>query len=115
MFTPQRKALSSLSLAPRNGAASTASNTRDAVKGKSVSFMDDPPPPLASLSSSGAKPTSELDTADMKDWRRFKEMGLLDQAEMERKDLEALAEKASKIQSVVSSEPFWIIVLCVWN
>ena len=102
MFTPQRKALSSLSLTTRSGVVGAASNSRHAVTGKSVSFMDGPPPPLGSLSDSGAKPTSELDTADMNDWRRFKEVGLLDQAEMERKDLDALAEKAFKLQSEVS-------------
>ncbi|KAF3432587.1 hypothetical protein FNV43_RR27327 [Rhamnella rubrinervis] len=99
MFTPQRKALSSLSLTPRGGVVGAASYSRNTVKGKSVSFMDGPPPPLGFLSDSGAKRTLESDTANMNDWRRFKEVGLLDQAEMERKDLEALAEKAFKLQS----------------
>ncbi|KAH7516601.1 hypothetical protein FEM48_Zijuj10G0152400 [Ziziphus jujuba var. spinosa] len=101
MFTPQRKALSPLLQTPRNGVVATASNSRTALKGKAVVFIDGPPPPLDSLSQREARTTTslELDSADMNDWRRFKEAGLLDRAEMERKDLEALAEKASKLQN----------------
>lgn len=100
MFTPQKKALSSLSLTPRNGVVASASNSRTALKGKAVAF-EDGPPPLGSLSESRAKTTSEFDSVDMNDWRSFKEAGLLDRAEMERKDLEALAEKASRLQNEV--------------
>jgi hypothetical protein len=57
-----------------------------------------PPPPVGSLSVNAG----ELDTEDVEAWRRFREVGLLDEAAMERRDREALLEKASRLEKEVS-------------
>ncbi|XP_030510809.1 nuclear matrix constituent protein 1 isoform X1 [Cannabis sativa] len=90
MFTPQRKAAeAALSLGPR----------LSADKGKAVAFLDGPPPPLGSLSETRVNMMLESDMGNLDDWRRFKEVGLLDEAVMVRKDHEALAEKVTKLES----------------
>nr|GMC87794.1 protein CROWDED NUCLEI 2 [Ipomoea batatas] len=87
MFTPQKKSWSALS------------NTGKG-KGKAVAFVDGPaappPPPVALLSENGGR--GVRDTENMEDWRRFKEAGLLDEAAMERRDREALLEKAERLE-----------------
>ncbi|PON49630.1 Protein CROWDED NUCLEI [Trema orientale] len=93
MFTPQRKATTvALSLAPRVGAD----------KGKAVASLDGPPPPLGSLSETRVKTTSD---SELDDWRRFREVGLLDEASMVRKDHEALAEKVTKLETQICGRP----------
>nr|VDC87986.1 unnamed protein product [Brassica rapa] len=60
-------------------------------KGKAVAFADEittPSPPMSRFGSLSA----------VDDWRRFKEVGLLDEASLERKDLEALIEKNLKLE-----------------
>ncbi|XP_004297151.1 PREDICTED: putative nuclear matrix constituent protein 1-like protein [Fragaria vesca subsp. vesca] len=89
MFSPLRKAPAALSLTPRN-----------TDKGKAVAYVDGPPPPLGSLSEirsgGGAKTSPELQNAD---WRRFKEVGLLDEAAMERRDRQELANKVDRLEA----------------
>ncbi|XP_050372632.1 protein CROWDED NUCLEI 3 [Argentina anserina] len=88
MFSPLRKAPAALSLTPRN-----------TDKGKAVAYVDGPPPPLGSLNevrSGGAKTSPDLQNAD---WRRFKEVGLLDEAAMERRDRQELANKVARLES----------------
>ncbi|CAH8382928.1 unnamed protein product [Eruca vesicaria subsp. sativa] len=103
MFTPQRKQWTT----PRSETRSiggVTNNPRNADrKGKAIAFSEDPvnstlpPPPIGTL-------TGEVfsrglaDDMDMGDWRRFREVGLLDEASMERKDREALLEKISTLE-----------------
>ena len=91
MFTPLGKAPTALSLTPRN-----------TDKGKAVAYVDGPPPPLGSLSQSRRGVGNE----DMGDWRRFKEVGLLDEAAMERRDRQVLADKVARLESEVKPPPF---------
>ncbi|KAI4357880.1 hypothetical protein L6164_001799 [Bauhinia variegata] len=84
MFTPQRKAWSQ--------------SLRSAEKGKAVAFADDPPPPLSSLSVREDKTMVRLDAGNIEDWKKFKEVGLLDEAVMQRKDYEAFVDKVSRLE-----------------
>ncbi|KAL0541934.1 hypothetical protein IC582_022015 [Cucumis melo] len=99
MFTPQRTGWPAASLTPRTEPKLALSNSILLGKGKDVIFTDDPPPPLGSLNDELYKTATAVDTGDMDDWRKFKKAGLLDAAAMERKDREALLEKASRLQS----------------
>lgn len=60
-------------------------------KGKAIAFSDEitTPPPRTSL--------RRVDD----DWRKFKEVGLLDEASLERKDRDALIEKILKLEKEV--------------
>ncbi|XP_074329792.1 nuclear matrix constituent protein 1-like isoform X2 [Apium graveolens] len=96
MFTPPRKNWAGSTTTPRSGP-----NPRSSNKGKSVSFLDGPPPPRTLLTenhSTTVAVSSRADTGDVDDWRRFTEAGLLDEASMERKDQIALLEKIEKIK-----------------
>lgn len=85
MSTPQRKGYLALSLTPRSAAA----------KGKAIAG-----PPLGLLDDNGL--SGGRGGEGLEDWRRFREAGLLDEAAMERRDRQALADRVSKLQSEVN-------------
>uniref|UniRef100_A0A803L7A5 Nuclear matrix constituent protein 1-like protein n=1 Tax=Chenopodium quinoa TaxID=63459 RepID=A0A803L7A5_CHEQI len=92
MFTPQRKApwtpsTSTPRTEPRH--LQTPSFT-----GKTTSFLDAPPP----TNSLAAPESVEFDGCHMEDWRRFKEVGLLDESALERKDRQAMLDKISRLE-----------------
>ena len=70
-------------------------------KEKAVAFADPPAlPPLSFMIGESNVPMVESG-GDMADWKRFREVGLLDKVSMERKDHEALLHKLSKLQNEV--------------
>ncbi|CAN8305346.1 unnamed protein product [Cochlearia groenlandica] len=108
MFTPQRKSWISPVTAARTEPLKIGgvSNPRTADrKGKAVAFSEDPvtsslpppPPPLGTLIGEGVS-RGMSDELDMDDWRRFREVGLLNEASMDKKDREALLEKISTLE-----------------
>ncbi|KAL3510872.1 hypothetical protein ACH5RR_030273 [Cinchona calisaya] len=111
MFTPQKNQWSPLTITPRSeglgsgGGAkgrTTAANPRNLGKGKAVMYVDGPalppppPPPVGLLSDNGGREVVDLE--NIEDWRRFREVGLLDEAAMERRDREALLEKTARFE-----------------
>ncbi|MBA0563437.1 hypothetical protein Golob_008416 [Gossypium lobatum] len=105
MITPRTKAWSPLTLTPptepQTAGVPNTSSGGIRGKGKGVAFAHDtrklPPPPVASLSGKGPL-NVEVEEEDTEDWRRFKEAGLLDEAALERRDHEALAERLSNLE-----------------
>ena len=103
MFTPQRKAWPTAStFTPHRGGAATSSALS---KGKAVAFADEPPPPppLGSLSETTreAEVAVGFDAGSVEDWKKFREVGLLDEAVLQRKDQEALFERVSRLEKEV--------------
>uniref|UniRef100_A0A803KV77 Nuclear matrix constituent protein 1-like protein n=1 Tax=Chenopodium quinoa TaxID=63459 RepID=A0A803KV77_CHEQI len=96
MFTPQRKA-------PWTPSTSTpiteprhlqTPSFNPSFTGKTTSFLDAPPP----TNSLAAPESVEFDGCHMEDWRRFKEVGLLDESALERKDHQAMLGKISRLE-----------------
>lgn len=91
MFTPNRQ-WPGPSRTPRSEVRTPNPTGKD----KLVAFIDGPPPPppRGLLNDNGDRPETE----NMEDWRRFREVGLLDEAALERRDREALLEKAQRLE-----------------
>ncbi|KAH6797906.1 hypothetical protein C2S52_022460 [Perilla frutescens var. hirtella] len=92
MFTPNRQ-WPGPSRTPRNEVRTPNPTGKD----KLVAFIDGPPPPpppRGLLNDNGDR----AETENMEDWRRFREVGLLDEAALERRDREALLEKAQRLE-----------------
>ncbi|XP_065880190.1 nuclear matrix constituent protein 1 [Euphorbia lathyris] len=128
MFTPQRRQSSAITLTPRSevrksgGTNVPSSNPKFGGKGKAVAFVDGPmpsppppPPPFMSLSGDDAM----LQADNMEDWMRFREAGLLDEAVMERKDRQALLDKASRLEKELFDYQYAMGLLLIekkeWN
>ncbi|XP_057447925.1 protein CROWDED NUCLEI 3 isoform X2 [Lotus japonicus] len=96
MFTPQRKAFPT----PHRVGAGKTSGLTPSAKGKAVAVSTEalPPPPLGSLSEASGEVAMGFDAGNLDDWMKFREAGLLDEAEMQRKDQEALYEKVSRLE-----------------
>lgn len=108
MFTPQRKARptsATTTFTPHRVGSSPGSGLTPFAKGKAVVIADEPlpPPPLGSLNEAREEVmvASGLDAGYAEDWRKFREVGLLDEAVMQRKDQEALMEKLSRLEKEV--------------
>ncbi|CAJ2665799.1 unnamed protein product [Trifolium pratense] len=102
MFTPQRKtwpAGKTTTFTPHRVGATPNSGFTPSAKGKAVVIADEPPPPpLGSLTETRGEAVVGLDSGYVEDWNKFREVGLLDEAVMQRKDHEALLEKASRLE-----------------
>ncbi|XP_058778835.1 protein CROWDED NUCLEI 3-like [Vicia villosa] len=105
MFTPQRKARptsATTTFTPHRVGSTPGSGLTPSAKGKAVVIADEPlpPPPLGSLTEARDEVmvASGLDAGYAEDWRKFREVGLLDEAVMQRKDQEALMEKLSRLE-----------------
>ncbi|XP_073021542.1 nuclear matrix constituent protein 1-like [Primulina eburnea] len=100
MFTPKRQ-WPGLSINPKNEAQQSPFPGRQnptAGKGKEVAFVDgpaDPPPPPTGLLSEDRDRT---DVENMEDWRRFRKVGLLDEAALERRDREAAMDRIQRLE-----------------
>ncbi|KAK4430165.1 protein CROWDED NUCLEI 2 [Sesamum alatum] len=92
MFTPKRQ-WPGPSMTPNSEVRGTPNPTG---KNKMVAFVDGPPPPPPTglLSDNG----NTVDVENMEDWRRFREVGLLDEAALERRDREALKERVERLE-----------------
>lgn len=110
MFTPQRKAFPT----PHRVGAGKTSGLTPSAKGKAVAVSTEappPPPPLGSLSEASGEVAMGFDAGNLDDWMRFREAGLLDEAEMQRKDQEALYEKVSRLEREVSFMNFFAVFI----
>lgn len=99
MFTPRRQ-WPGVSGTPKSEARGTPTATG---KGKRTAFIEGPPPPPTGLLNDSGN-VNEVE--NMEDWRRFREVGLLDKAELERRDRQALLERMQKLENEVRRKKF---------
>lgn len=96
MFTPKRQ-WPGLSITPKSEGPKNPIGS-NVGKGKAVAFIDgppDPPPPPTGLLSEDREMTG---VENMEDWRRFREVGLLDESALERRDREALMDRIQRVE-----------------
>ncbi|CAA0820166.1 Protein CROWDED NUCLEI 1 [Striga hermonthica] len=92
MFTPNRQ-WPGPSMTPKSEARARRYPTG---KDKTVALIDGPPPPPPNVLLSDSADRDDVE--NMEDWRRFREVGLLDEAALERRDREALQEKVERLE-----------------
>lgn len=95
MFTPRRQ-WPGPSITPKSEVRTPNPTGNDEL----VAFINGPPPPpppTGLLSENG----NRADMENMEDWRRFREVGLLDEAALERRDREALKERIQRLEREV--------------
>ncbi|KAG6426153.1 hypothetical protein SASPL_110370 [Salvia splendens] len=106
MFTPKRQ-WQGPSRTPRNEVRTPNPTT------KLVTFIDGPPPPPPRGLLNDNEDRAE--TENMDDWRRFREVGLLDEAALERRDREALLEKAQRLERELHDYQYNMGLLLIEN
>ncbi|KAF1879813.1 hypothetical protein Lal_00039685, partial [Lupinus albus] len=105
-LTPQRKATpTAASSTPHRG---TTSNLPSFVsKGKSVLFEEEPLflVPFSSISDTTEEVEVGFDYGNMDDWRKFKEVGLVGEAILQRKDHKVVSDKGWMVEKDDNAAP----------
>ncbi|KAL6570998.1 hypothetical protein OROGR_000548 [Orobanche gracilis] len=92
MFTPKRQ-WPGPPMTPNSEARKPNPTGEDKMVG-SIDGPPPPPPPTGLLNDKSNRDYAE----NMEDWRRFREVGLLDEADLERRDREALQERTQRLE-----------------
>ncbi|KAL6529246.1 hypothetical protein OROGR_014869 [Orobanche gracilis] len=92
MFIPKRQ-WPGLPMTPN----SEARKRNPTGKDKMVALIDGPPPPPPPIGLLNDDSNRDY-VENMEDWRRFREVGLLDEAALERRDGEALQERTKRLE-----------------
>ncbi|MED6185176.1 hypothetical protein PIB30_054524 [Stylosanthes scabra] len=89
--------------------------------GVAASSVPSPPPPLVSLSEATreAGVAVGFDAGSVDDWKKFREVGFLDEAVMQRKDHEALLQRVSRLEKELYDYQYNMGILLIeekeWN